>query len=230
MSFSPRRSSLSRAGKMNPRRCLPPLVLATRNPGKLREIRDVLGGLSISAVDLAGWEHLAEPVEDGETFAANARLKALYYARAAGRWCLADDSGLAVDALGGAPGVRSARYAADACPPDAAQSQIDRANNAKLLERLHGVPDEQRTARFVCHLALADPNGLLVEASGTVEGRIGHQPRGSNGFGYDPLFFVPDLGCTTAELPPEEKNRISHRGKAVRQFARRLKRWLAARQ
>lgn len=214
---------------MNPRRCLPPLVVATRNPGKLREIRDVLGGLSISVVDLAAWKGLAEPVEDGETFAANARLKALYYARATGQWCLADDSGLAVDALGGSPGVRSARYAADACAPGAAQGQIDHANNARLLEQLRGVPDEKRTARFICHLALADPDGLLIEASGTVEGRIGHQMRGCNGFGYDPLFFLPELGCTTAELPPQEKNRISHRGAAVRRFARRLKQWLAAR-
>ncbi len=166
-----------------------------------------------------------EPPEIGATFAENARTKALAYARATGQWCLADDSGLVVDALGGAPGVHSARYAADDCP---AAANLDAANNAKLLAALEGAEDEQRGARFVCHLVLADPDRVLIETFDTIEGRIAHEPRGENGFGYDPLFFVPELGCTTAQLPLEEKNAISHRGKALRQFARLLDELLAA--
>lgn len=141
-------------------------------------------------------------------------------------WALADDSGLAVDALGGEPGVLSARYAGDECPVGADREAVDQANNAKLLRRLQGVPNEKRTARFICHLALADEKGILLEASGAVEGRIAHAPAGENGFGYDPLFFVPELGCTTAELSSKEKNRISHRGKAVREFAGKLAQYL----
>lgn len=144
-------------------------------------------------------------------------------------WALADDSGLAVDALGGEPGVLSARYAADECPADAGREAIDQANNGKLLRRLRDVPNEKRTARFICHLALADEKGILLEACGEVEGRIAHAPAGENGFGYDPLFFVPELGCTTAELSPKEKNRISHRGKAAREFATKLAQYLTDR-
>lgn len=176
-------------------------------------------GAAIRAAGLEDVPPVPEPAEDGETFADNARHKALYYARACGQWCLADDSGLEVDALGGAPGVRSARYAADRCPPGAARDAIDAANNAKLLEALAAVGPERRTARFVCYLVLADPEGVILEACDTIEGRIGYQPRGHNGFGYDPLFEVPQLGCTTAELPSEHKNRISHRGKALLRVA-----------
>jgi len=196
------------------------IVLATKNPGKLREIRQVLRDEPVRVAGLSEFGPIIEPDEDKDTFAENARDKALYYARATGQWCLADDSGLEVDALGGEPGVRSARYAADACPPGAPRSQIDAANNARLLARLAGVGDAERTARFVCALALADPQGrVLIETRDTVEGQIGHGPAGENGFGYDPLFYVPKLGCTTAQLPPERKNAISHRGKAVRRFA-----------
>lgn len=202
---------------------LSPIVLATRNPGKLREIKQVLGDLPVSVISLDELKHIDEPAEEGTSFAENARTKALYYARATGLWCLADDSGLEVNVLGGAPGVRSARYAADACDANADRQAIDAANNSKLLEQLKDVPDKERTARFVCHLALADPNRILIETFDTIEGRIGREPQGHNGFGYDPLFFVPELGCTTAKLPPEEKNRISHRGKAVMHFASLLK-------
>ena len=195
------------------------MVLATRNPGKLREIRQVLGGLSLELAGLDQRPCLPEPAEEGATFAENARHKALYYARALGECCLADDSGLEVDALGGAPGVRSARYAEDDCPRGAGRTQIDAANNAKLLAALAAVPAERRTARFVCHVVLADPEGVLLEARDTIEGRIGFEPKGSNGFGYDPLFYVPELGCTTAELDPQRKNLLSHRGKALRRLA-----------
>ncbi|MHC4984987.1 MAG: RdgB/HAM1 family non-canonical purine NTP pyrophosphatase [Planctomycetota bacterium] len=195
----------------------PTILLASGNPGKCREIRQVLGDLPVTIVSLADVAPVPEPVEDGATFAANARKKALYYARATGLWALADDSGLAVEAMDGAPGVYSARFAADRCAATDRET-LDAANNALLLERLAEIPDAARTARFVCHLALADGESVLLEAQGAIGGRIGHVERGENGFGYDPLFVVDALGCTTAELPPEEKNAISHRGQAVRRF------------
>jgi len=204
-----------------------PIVLATRNPGKLREIRQVLGEMPVEVLALDAYADVPEPDETGQTFAENARDKALYYARATRHWCLADDSGLEVDAVGGAPGVHSARYAAGDCPPGADRAAIDAANNRRLLAELADVPDQRRTARFVCHLALACPDGILLEARGTVEGRIARSPRGRNGFGYDPLFLLPELGRTAAELPAEEKNRLSHRGQAVRLLARKLKDLLA---
>ena len=195
------------------------LVLATGNPGKLREIRQILAPLGVEVRGLDSFGDIEAPEEHGSTFAENARSKAIYYARATHQWCLADDSGLVVDALGGAPGVRSARYAADRLPPDAPRDRIDLANNAKLLSELERVPDERRTARFICHLALSDEKGVLLETSGSFEGRIAHRPRGKNGFGYDPVFIADETHCTAAELPPQEKNRISHRGRAVRHFA-----------
>ena len=206
----------------------PQILLATKNPGKLREIRQVLAALPVDVAGLGddGVAHVPEPDETGDTFAANAREKALYYAARTGRWCLADDSGLVVDALYGAPGVHSARYAADDVPDNADRETIDHANNRKLLAALADVPDERRTARFVCHLALAANGEILLESTGVVEGRIGHEPRGENGFGYDPLFALPDRGRTTAELASDEKNAISHRGQAVRAFAGKLRQYL----
>lgn len=203
-----------------------PIVLATRNPGKLREIQAELADLPVEVVSLGQFPDVPEPDETGETFGENARDKALYYARHTGRWCLADDSGLAVDALDGQPGVRSARYALDRTGPESPRDQLDQANNRKLLDELADVPDSRRTARFVCHLALAGDGQILLETEDTIEGVIGHDPRGENGFGYDPLFVVPDLGKTTAELDPGRKNRISHRGKAVRHFASLLRDYL----
>ena len=222
------------------------ILIATGNPGKFREIVQVLvdfgwrrvnGG---SAADFVGepasadpavitvqWRSLndlpqavAAPVEDGITFAENAALKALHYARASGRWTLADDSGLEVDALGGAPGVWSARYAG--MPEGMPRVEVDRANNRRLMAELQGVPAERRTARFRCSLALACGERILATADGTVEGRIIDEPRGDNGFGYDPHFFVPEFGRTMAELPAEEKNRISHRGQALRRMREKL--------
>jgi len=203
------------------------IVLATGNPGKLAEIRQTLGDLPVRVVGLADLPPIAEPVEHGDTFAAIAREKAAYYAKQTGHWCLADDSGLVVDALEGAPGVYSARYAADECPPGAGRDVIDPANNRKLLRELADAPPQKRTARFICALALHDGRKILLETSGAVEGRIGYEPRGSNGFGYDPLFCLPDRDVTTAELAPEAKNAVSHRGKATRQFADMLKNLLA---
>ncbi len=199
------------------------LVLATGNPGKLREIRAALGSLPVRVIGLAETKDIPPPEEHGATFAENARDKARYYARATGLWSLADDSGLVVDALNGAPGVRSARYAADRCPAGADRKTRDAANNAKLLAELDGVAAADRTARFICRLALADPQRVLLETAGSVDGLIARQPRGENGFGYDPIFFVPDLGCAAAELSARQKNRSSHRGKAVRRFTTLLR-------
>ncbi len=209
------------------------IVLATHNEGKLREIRQVLADLPVEILGLdnvpEGTE-LTEPDEHGSNFAENARHKALSYAQQTGQWCLADDSGLCVDALDGAPGVHSARYAADRCPPRARREQIDRENNRKLLEALQDVPDERRTAYFVCHLALSDGERILIETFDTVEGHITRHPQGENGFGYDPLFVATKMDCTTAELSPEEKNKISHRGKSLRHFAKLLQSFLASQQ
>jgi XTP/dITP diphosphohydrolase len=195
------------------------IVFATGNPYKVREAREILSPHGIELADLSDiGADLPEPIEDGETFEDNARLKARYYAARLGITCMAEDSGLEVDALGGAPGVYSARYAESA----GTREERDRANNDKLLAALEGVPLERRQARFVCTLAVADSNGnVLAEARGTYPGIIAFEPRGSNGFGYDPLLYLPDRGCTSAELSEAEKNARSHRGQALRQLMRR---------
>ncbi len=186
----------------------PTILIATNNAGKLREIREILEGLSVRLVSLGDCDELPEAVENAATFQGNAELKALHYARLSVGWALADDSGLEVDALGGRPGVRSARYAGG--------TRDDDANNAKLLRALAGVQPARRTARFRCVVALADTDGVLATASGTLEGVIVDEARGSNGFGYDPHFFVPAVGMTAAEMTPAQKNGISHRGQAFR--------------
>ncbi|MDY0000048.1 MAG: XTP/dITP diphosphatase [Polyangia bacterium] len=187
------------------------LVFATRNRGKLVELEALVEPLGIQVLSAADLPSLPEVEEDGATFEENAVKKALAVARASGLPSLADDSGLVVDALGGAPGVRSARFAGP--------SADDRANNEKLLELLGNLPSEERGAHFCCHMALADPaspGGELVHTtSGRCDGQILCAPRGEGGFGYDPLFLVPELGQTFAELPREVKNRISHRAKAL---------------
>jgi XTP/dITP diphosphohydrolase len=197
------------------------VIFATSNPHKVEEARAILAPLGIelkSLVDLGC--NLPEPEEDGTTFEDNARLKARYYAQHLGVLCLAEDSGLEVDALGGAPGVYSARYSG----VEGSRDVRDRANNERLLRELSGVPAERRSARFVCTLAVAEPSGRIhAEARGTYAGIIAEQPSGSNGFGYDPLLFLPDRGCTSAELSPSEKNARSHRGAALRQLASQLR-------
>lgn len=184
------------------------LLIATSNEGKLREILAVLSVLPLkfkSLKDFPGWP---SAVEDADTFMGNAEKKALHYARLARIATLVDDSGLEVDALGGRPGVYSARFAGEGA--------VDQANNTRLLDLLRGVPFERRTARFRCAMVLADPSGVLARAEGTVEGVILEEPRGTAGFGYDPLFWIAELGKTTAELEPQRKNQISHRGQALR--------------
>lgn len=194
-----------------------PLLIATSNPGKAREFAEIFAPLGFSCVSLKDLPPTPEPEETGDTFLANATLKATAYAKAHNLHTLADDSGLEVDALAGAPGVHSAYYAARNgidTPPDRAHR--DPANTALLLQHLAHTPPENRTARFVCTLALADPLGrILLTTRGTVEGIITTEPRGTHGFGYDPVFLIPSLGKTTAELTPAEKHHISHRGTAT---------------
>jgi XTP/dITP diphosphohydrolase len=186
--------------------------MATRNPGKVRELKEILGDAGVDLLSLADFPHLPEIPEEGATFADNAGTKAQEVARLTGRAALADDSGLEVDALGGAPGVFSARYARDrtglAAPTDADNWQ-------KLLAELQGVPWERRDARFVCEIALALPDGRLFRARGECAGIIALAPRGESGFGYDPVFWVPEYEATMAELGPGIKNRISHRALAL---------------
>lgn len=190
------------------------LVLATRNRGKLRELQELLRGLDLEIRTLDDYPGLPPVSEDGATFEENAILKAEFVARATGEISMADDSGLEVDALGGQPGVWSARYAG----PEA----NDSANNRKLLAELEGVPEERRGARFVSSVAIAVPGKTTITARGECAGRIGFKARGDKGFGYDPLFYLAD-GRSFAELDMDEKNRISHRGQAFRKAREKLR-------
>ena len=194
------------------------ILLASTNQGKLAELSELLGAIheKIEWVCLKAYPDVPEVVEDGDTFAENARKKALGYAKATGLWTLADDSGLVIDALGGKPGVYSARYAADECGGH--RETIDTANYKKVLAELKDTPDQKRAARFMCALCLASPGKILLETEGTVEGVINRGPIGNNGFGYDPIFYIPSLNKTAAQLDPQEKNNISHRGNAIRKL------------
>ena len=202
------------------------VLVATSNPGKIRDLAGAAADHKVSIEPLPGCALLPSVIEDGATFEANARKKAEHYSKfVEGELVIADDSGLEVDALGGGPGVRSARYAEDersattkeGVAPDLPNSG-DEANNARLLRELHDVPDEYRTARFVCVIAVARNGHTLATFQGRAEGLILHAPRGCNGFGYDPLFYFPEIGKTFAELTAEEKAKYSHRGAAFRQF------------
>jgi XTP/dITP diphosphohydrolase len=180
------------------------LLVATTNPGKLREIAGILVDAPVRLITLSECPPVPEPEETGATFAENARLKARYYARATGHLSVADDSGLEIDALDGAPGVHSARWHGTDYPTKFRKIQE--------LFRERGVTGS--AARFVCAIALARGDDILFEADGRVEGEIVGEPRGSNGFGYDPIFFYPPFGCTLAELDQVQKSTVSHRGKA----------------
>lgn len=189
------------------------LVLATSNRDKVREIRFLLQDRPVALRTLADLPPLAEPDETGDTFEANARIKALAYAAAIPGLVLAEDSGLEIDALGGEPGVRSARFLS----PTASYPE----RFAAIFDRLRGVPEARRTARFVCALAVAEGGGVRFEARGVVDGRIAPAAAGTGGFGYDPIFFSPELGCTLAEAG-DAKAAVSHRGRAVAALARWL--------
>jgi XTP/dITP diphosphohydrolase len=193
------------------------LYAATTSQGKLRDFRIAAVTHALFIEPLPGLETIPAPEEDGLTFAENATLKAVYYSRLApGKWVLADDSGLEVDALKGAPGVRSARFAADAGMGKAPRSgDTDAQNNRFLLQRLGGVPPAQRTARYRCVLVAARDGVVQHTAEGTVEGLILEAPRGTGGFGYDPLFYLSELGLTMAEIDLKTKHTLSHRGRAI---------------
>jgi XTP/dITP diphosphohydrolase len=193
------------------------LLLATTNRHKLDEYRAILSDLPFTLLSLNDIQLDMDVEETGTTFRENAELKARAYAHASGMLSLADDSGLEIDALDGAPGVYSARFAG----PDATYEQ----RFDILLAQLRDVPVEQRTARFRCVISLAEPSGYLRSVDGTIEGVIADAPRGKNGFGYDPIFLVPALGKTTAEITPEQKNQISHRGRAARLARELLEHW-----
>jgi len=194
------------------------LFVATTSQGKLRDFRTAAAAHSISIEPIPNLDSIPAPDEDGDTFLANAATKAVYYSRfAPGELVIADDSGLEVDALGGAPGVRSARYAADAGLTDSPDAPIDNTdvwNNMVLLQRLDGIPASLRTARYHCTLVAARDGEVFQIADGTVEGTILEAPRGTGGFGYDPLFYLPELERTMAEIDLETKLSLSHRGRA----------------
>jgi len=190
------------------------LLLATTSPGKLREQKDALQGLDLEIVSLEDFPAVEPPDEAGATFRENARLKALYYHRALGLPSVAEDAGLEVDAVGGLPGVHSARWLGAETPYEA--------KNARLLELLKDVGEADRTAHYVSAVALADEGEIVFEHEAVCEGRIAFEPRGASGFGYDPIFYYPPLLKTMAELSPGEKNKVSHRGKAFAALRRHL--------
>ena len=187
------------------------LLVATTNPGKLREIASLLADAPVALVTLTDLPHIEEPEETGLTFQENARLKAIHYAGRSGMVTVAEDSGLSIDALGGEPGVRSARF----LRPDAPYPE----RFAEILSRLSGPPGQNRAARFVCAVAVAHGDTILFETTGTVEGEIADAPRGTRGFGYDPIFYYPPYGSTLAEVTEEAKLHVAHRGQAFRALA-----------
>lgn len=191
------------------------IIFATGNEGKMREIREILASLPVEVLSMKEAGIQADIIEDGKTFEENAVIKAKTIAQLSKEIVLADDSGLVIDYLNGEPGIYSARYMGE--------DTSYRIKNGNLIQRLEGVSDEKRTARFVCAIAAAFPDGTVLTTEGTVEGRIGYEEKGENGFGYDPIFYLPEYGCTTAQLTEEKKNEISHRGKALRKMAEKLR-------
>lgn len=191
------------------------IVFATGNEGKMKEIRMILADLNLPVISMKEAGIQAEIVEDGKSFEENAKIKARAVQELCGDIVLADDSGLEIDYLGGEPGIYSARYMGE--------DTSYRVKNANLIERLSGVPNEKRTARFVCAISAALPDGRVLGTRGTIEGIIGYEERGENGFGYDPIFYLPEYHCSTAELDPETKNKLSHRGKALQAMKEKLR-------
>ncbi len=181
----------------------------------MKEIRAILADLGVPVLSMKEAGITAEIVEDGKTFEENADIKARTIMELTGDVVLADDSGLEIDWLNGEPGIYSARYMGEDTSYDI--------KNSHLIQLLDGVPQEQRTARFVCVISAAFPDGRILHGRGTIEGMIGYEIKGENGFGYDPIFYLPEYGCTTAELPPEKKNELSHRGKALREIKMKLR-------
>lgn len=191
------------------------IVFATGNQGKMREIRKILGDMNVEILSMKEAGISADIVEDGKTFEENAIIKAKAIAEKTRHIVLADDSGLEIDYLNKEPGIYSARYMGEDTSYEI--------KNRNLLERLAGVEEEKRGARFVCAIAAVMPDGEVITTQGTIEGRIGYEPKGTNGFGYDPIFYVPEYGCSSAQLSEEEKNAVSHRGKALEAMKEELK-------
>jgi XTP/dITP diphosphohydrolase len=194
------------------------VVIATRNPGKLREIREILAPLCLEVLSLRDFPEIPEILEDGHTFEENAEKKAAAVAHQTGRVAIADDSGLTVNALQGRPGVFSSRYAGE--------NATDADRYRKLLKEMAGVPEGQREAAFICAMAVASPNGKVEVVKGECRGEIALAPKGSHGFGYDPVFYFPEAGKTMAEFEPEVKNRISHRARALEKLKSILPKFL----
>lgn len=184
------------------------VIFATGNEGKMKEIREILGDLDIELLSLKDAGITADIEENGSTFEENAIIKAKTISQLTGEIVLADDSGLEIDYLNKEPGIYSARYMGE--------DTSYHIKNSNLIQRLEGVPDQQRSARFVCAIAAAFPDGTVKTVRASMEGRIGYEEKGENGFGYDPIFYLPEYGCSSAEISMEEKNKISHRGKALR--------------
>lgn len=194
------------------------IIFATGNEGKMKEVRMILKELDIPVLSLKEAGIIADIDENGKTFAENAVIKATEIQKLTDAVVLADDSGLEIDYLNKEPGIYSARYMGEDTSYDI--------KNAAILERMDGVPEEKRTARFVCAIAAALPDGTVLTSEGVMEGKISHEIAGENGFGYDPIFYLPEYGCTSAEITPEQKNEISHRGKALMQMKELLKKYL----
>ena len=193
------------------------LVFATGNQNKMREIREIYQDLGYEILSMKEAGVAVDIVEDGTTFEENALIKARAIANEVDAIVLADDSGLEIDYLNKEPGIYSARYMGE--------DTSYHIKNANLISRLEGVPDEKRTARFVCAIAAVLPNGEVLHSEGTIEGIIGYEEQGENGFGYDPIFYLPQYGCTTAQLEPDVKNELSHRGKALRAIKEQLRKY-----
>ena len=191
------------------------IIFATGNEGKMREIRMILADMDCQVMSMKEADVKADIVEDGKTFTENAVIKAKTIMELTGQMAMADDSGLEIDYLNKEPGIYSARYLGEDTPYET--------KNRILLERLAGIPKEQRTARFVCAIACAMPDGRILTTEGTMEGYIGWESRGENGFGYDPIFYLEEFDCSSAQLTPEQKNQVSHRGKALRIMKELLK-------
>ena len=191
------------------------IIFATGNAGKMKEVREILKDLNVEVLSMKEAGIQADVEENGKTFQENAVIKAREIMKISGEVVLADDSGLEIDYLNKEPGIYSARYMGE--------DTSYLIKNGSLIERLQGVPDEKRTARFVCAIAAAFPDGSVETTEGTIEGRIGYEEKGENGFGYDPIFYVPEFGCTTAELTGEQKNQIRHRGKALEEMKEIMK-------
>ncbi|MDO5539755.1 MAG: XTP/dITP diphosphatase [Eubacteriales bacterium] len=194
------------------------IIFATGNKDKMKEIRMILSDLDIPVLSMKEAGISADIDENGETFEENAVIKATEVHKLTGDIVLADDSGLEIDFLNKEPGIYSARYLGEDTSYDI--------KNSIILERMNGVPDEKRTARFVCAIAAAMPDGSVLTSEGVMEGTIAHSIAGENGFGYDPIFYLPECGCTSAEISPEKKNELSHRGKALRAMREQLKKKL----